>query len=166
MKTIYIGFSYHKGFAPISYIIRKVLKTDFSHTYFKFKQENLDYSTIYHAVGKGLNYISEPNFLEDNTVVKEFKLEIDDELYIHILNLCHNNAYKKYGFLQNLGIFFVKILKKFNITYRRNPFNDGINCSEWNAKILFSIYPDWSNKSTDLIDPKDCFLFLKEKFPG
>lgn len=144
-------------------IIRWVLKRDFSHTWLKFKMKDLYSNTVFHAVGNGLSYISEPAFLQHNEVIEEFELEISDSLYNHILNLCHSYASVKYGYWQNLGIGFVKFLKLFGINYRRNPFNEGLNCSEWCALVLTEVYGKWTDKESNLIDPTDVYNYLKDK---
>lgn len=162
MKTITIGFSKHKGFAPASWAIRKFCGTEFSHTYFKFQQEFLEEKTVFHAVGKGLTYISETNFLVHNEPTKEFELKIGDQDYAELLNKCHKSASIKYGYLQNLGIGFVSILQKLGIKYKRNPFNDGVNCSEWVCILLQSLYGDWAKKSNDLVSPNDVYQFLSQ----
>ena len=162
MKTIQLGFSTHKKFALFSWLIKKVLNRQFSHSYFKF-QENYSDKTVFHAVGKGLIYISETTFIEQNTTIKEFDLSISDELFLELMEDCHKNAGKDYGFLQNLGIAIIRGLAKLGIIINKNPINDGINCSEWLYYILEEIYGKWIDKDPNLVAPDDVFDFLEEK---
>lgn len=164
MKKITIGFSKGQGFVPMSDIIRWVLRSEFSHTYLEFQSPGLWSKTIFEASGNGVSYRSKPNFLTGSTVVASFELKISDQLYSKILNKCHDNAGIKYGYLQNLGIGFVKLLKLFGIKYTRNPWNKGMNCSEWCGYILQELYgKDWIDKEPNLVDPKDVYEFLKKK---
>lgn len=165
MKKVYIGFSSHIGFAPGSWLIRVMLNAPFSHTYFKFKNDELLEPTIFHAVGKGLTYISESNFLIHNKPIKEIEILIDDELFNELLNDCHENASKDYAYLQNIGLILVRGLSRIGINLKKNPFTYGINCSEWVAYILNQIDPVFANKFKDidenLIGPDQIFDYLQ-----
>lgn len=160
MKTIIIGFSKHKGFAPGSDLIKWFMNKDFSHTYFKFKEDLYDDHTIFHAVGKGLNYISERTFLEHNQPVAEFELPISDELFNELMQDCHKHAGGKYGYFQNLGIALVRGLAKIGITLDRNPIDDGINCSEWGYYILEDIDGKWIHIDPNLVAPDQVYDYL------
>lgn len=160
MKTITVGFSCHKGFAPGSKIIKLILNRPFSHTYFKFKEDLLEDFTVFHAIGRGLSYVSYTNFKEHNNVVAEFDIEITDELYIELLNDCQKHASIQYGYMQNLGIVLVRGLSRLSITIKRNPFTKGINCSEWVYYILEEIYGNWIDSDPNLVGPDQVFDFL------
>lgn len=164
MKTITIGFSKHKGFAPGSSLIRWYTKRPFSHTYFRFKDETYTDDTIFHAVGKGLIYISSTNFLRDNEVVQEFSLKVNEEMFKIILNVCHQKAGKKYGYKQNLGILLVRQLNKLGFALDKNPLDDGINCSELMFYLLSEVHGQWSKKDPNLITPADIYDFLVSKY--
>lgn len=161
MKTVYFGFSRPNHRMLGSEVIQKYMKTDFSHTYFKFKEELFEDHTIFHSVGKGLSYISETNFKSHNIVVIEFALAVPDDLYIELLQDCHNNAGVKYGFLQNIGIVLVDLLNRLGLRINKNPIDDGINCSEWIYYLLEAVFGKWVDKDPNLITPEDAYLFLK-----
>lgn len=149
---IYVGFSAHIGFAPGSWALRLLMGVPFSHTYFKFKDPILNDNTVFHAIGKGVNYVSEPNFLVHNKIVKEIAMEIDEILFYELLNECHENASKDYAYLQNIGILGVRILARFGINIKKNPFTYGINCSEWISYILRQVDSNFNNKFKDIDD--------------
>lgn len=158
---IMIGFSKHKGFAPMSNLIRMYMGTPFSHTYLKLKLDCFDKPSVFHAVGKGLILLSYDTFLEHNQVVAEFELDISDDLFKEICNTFHNKASSSYGYLQNLGII---LADKFKLN--KNPLNDGINCSEWISYCLEEVYPnDWNESKQDfnLITPKQVYNYLVGK---
>jgi len=155
-----IGFSRHRGFAIGSEAIQKFMNKPFSHTYFKFKQPMYKDYTIFHAVGKGLTYISETNFLKHNIIIYEFEIEISEELYKELMVDCHNNAGEHYGFYQNIGLAIVRLLSKIKINLKSNPFNDGINCSEWLYYILAEVYGKWTETEPNLVAPDEVYEFL------
>jgi hypothetical protein len=161
VMEITIGFSYHKGFAIGSWAIRMFLNKPFSHVYFKYKEKDLNTPTIYHAVGKGLTYISEDNFHKENETVSEFKINISEELFKELKNDCHEHASMDYGFFQNFGIVAVRALARIGIEIKKNPINDGINCSEWAFYILEEIYGKWTECDPNLVGPDQVFDFLK-----
>lgn len=163
MKTVYICFSRRRGFAIGSELIQKFMGKPFSHTYFKFKEDRYVDHTIFHAVGKGLIYVSEATLLEHNVPAKEFALVISDELFDELMQDCHKNAGKDYGFLQNLGVALVCGLAKLKIKVNKNPINDGINCSEWMYYILEEIYGKWTDEDPNLIGPDQIYDFLESK---
>lgn len=161
MKTIIIGFSKHRGSWAIgSDLIRWFMKTEFSHTYFKFKEDSYEDSTICHATGKGVNYMSSTTFEKTNQPVAEFELEISNELYQELLQDCHRYAGDKYGYFQNLGILVVRVLGRVGIRMNRNPINDGINCSEWGYYLLEEIDGKWTNTDPNLVAPDEVYNYL------
>ena len=161
MKTIIIGFSKHRGtFAIGSDLIRWLMRRDFSHTYFKFKEDLYEDHTICHATGKGVNYLSETTFNASNQPVAEFELSISQELYDELLQDCHKHAGENYGYFQNIGIFIVRLLQKINIAVSRNPINEGINCSEWAYYLLEEIDGKWTNTDPNLIAPDEVYDYL------
>lgn len=161
MKTIIIGFSKNEGSWAIgSRLIRWFMHRDFSHTYFKFKEDLYEDHTIFHAVGKGLIYVSERSFLKHNTPVAEFELTISNELFDELLQDCHTNAGNDYGIFQNLGIAVVRGLSKIGIKIDRNPINDGINCSEWAYYLLEEIDGKWTQTDPNLIAPDQIYDYL------
>lgn len=165
MKTIIVGFSKAKSKWMVgSALIMWFTWRPFSHVYFKFKEDLYDDWTVDQSTGHGIGYMSQIGFDQNNLTVKEFALEISDELYVEILRTCHMNSGVKYGYLQNIGIFLVDCLSKVGIKVNKNPLPIGINCSEWMYYILEEIYGKWTEKDPALIKPGDVydFLLLKE----
>lgn len=163
MKKIAIGFSRARGNLIGSEIIMRVLNRPFSHTYFRFKEDMYEDDTVNHATGHGVNYMAWSRFSEVNLSVKEFPLMISDDLYIELLTDCHRNAGIKYGYWQNLGIAVVRVLKKFSIDIKKNPIDDGINCSEWAYYLLEEIYGKWTDTDPNLVAPDEIYDFLAAK---
>lgn len=164
MKSITFGFSRSSQGLIGSKLIMWFMRKPFSHTYFKYKEDRYVDSTIFQATGKGLNYMAEHRFHEHNTPVREFTEQISDELFDELMRDCHNNAGIDYGFLQNLGLAFVRLADKVGWKIDKNPINDGINCSEWMYYILAEIYgPRWTETEPNLVAPDEVYEFLESK---
>lgn len=165
MAKIIIGFSTsNHNFAIGAEAIKLFMNRPFSHTYFKYKDDLYTDHTIFHAIGKGLSYVSENMFIVNNKIIKEFSFEIENNLYHELLIFCHKNAGIKYGFLQNIGVAIVKIANKLGFKINKNPLNDGVNCSEIMFYILKHVYGNWINKDPNLVDPEDVYNFLEQKY--
>lgn len=153
MKTIKIGFSRPKsGFKPFSWAIRWYLSTAYSHTYLDFYSNNLDRSIIYEAIGGGVRFIGQKQWLKYSFVTAEFEIELTDEEYKNIISYCIDQAGFPYSFLQNVGIFIADMLK-----LKKNPFGKkGSNCSEEIGKIL-ELKGCKFSKDLNLLTPKDIY---------
>lgn len=121
---ITIGFSRHKGFAPLSWLIRLCEGTSFSHAYLRFRSESLDRDMIYQATGSGVNFVGTVLFEQTAQVVEEYSIEIDDATRKKLLQWCVDNAGKPYGRMQILGISLVMLAKLVKLRIR-NPFPNG-----------------------------------------
>lgn len=167
MKTIIIGFSKSKhSWAIGSDLIRWFMNKDFSHTYFKFKEDLYEDYTICHATGKGIIYMSEQTFSLSNKTVAEFELTISENLFDELLQDCHKYAGANYGYFQNLGIFLVRCLNKIGIKLNKNPIDDGINCSEWLYYLLREVDGEWTKTDPNLIAPDEVYNYLMERNYG
>lgn len=171
MRTFKIGFSHASSKNAIgSSLIRWYLKSKFSHTYMVYSIDA--YDMVFHATGKGLFPLLKENFLKHNIVVEEFNINVTDEEYVKIKHLCFTNMGTKYGFWQNIGNLIADLLeatcKKLCIKKRIvNPFMDGINCSEWLAKII-KVKDSEAFKDIEInrVKPNDVYEYLKRKQNG
>jgi hypothetical protein len=158
---ITIGFSKHLGFAPMSSAIRWYLDTPFSHTYFKVQLPGLCDASVFQANGKGIGICSYTNFKSHNLPILEFDCEISDELFYELYNDFHNKAGTSYGYVQNLGLLVADLFK-----LKVNPFQDGVNCSEYIAYCLEETNPqDWNSSKQDfnMVSPKTVYDYLNGK---
>lgn len=136
---IKVGFSRHKGFAPIGWAIMAAERTKFSHAFIEIRSDSLDRNLIYHATGSGVYFIGETNFLDQNEVVESFEFEISDEGKKRLLQWAIDQSGKPYGKLQLIGIGIMRTARLFGVTIR-NPFqNEGSRyiCTELVARALY-----------------------------
>jgi hypothetical protein len=163
MKII-IGFSKHRGFAPFSKLLCLYMNVDFSHVYMKFQDTKMPDPTILHAVGKGLIYLSDTVFRQHNEIV-QYTFDISDETFDKIKTDFHRQAGEDYGYLQNLGVFLIDLIKSISSNeVAKNPLSEGINCSEWVSQVLDDAIGDWTDKDPNLIKPSDIRNFLKDNY--
>jgi len=156
MKTITIVFSKPQNMKlPIgSWIIRKWMKTDYSHVSVHFFSQSLDRHLIYEAVGSGVRFVGKDLWDKHAVAVYSTELNVTEEQYVKVLQRCVDLAGIKYGLTQNIGICIAKILKLI-----KNPFKSAKseeNCSEIAAEVL-TILGISFDKHLDLITPKDIF---------
>lgn len=121
---ITIGFSRHKGFAPLSWLIMLCERTKFSHAYIKIKSESLNRTLIYQATGSGVYFIGEEAFKLSSEVVEEYPLEVSPEHRIKLLQWAVDNSGKPYGKMQLLGLGVIRLVKLFGLKIN-NPFSNG-----------------------------------------
>lgn len=124
MAQIIMGFSRHKGFAPLSWLIMLCERTNFSHAYVKLYSASLDRTLIYQATGSGVNFVGSVLFEESAQVVEEYPIEVSDGARTRLLQRCVDNAGKPYGRLQMVGLGVIRVAKLFGIRMK-NPFPNG-----------------------------------------
>ena len=165
MKRITVGFSKPKAkFVPFADAIKKIISSDFSHTYIKFKADSFNRVLIYQASGTAVNFVAEERFLDHNTVVAEFDLEVSEEVFNKTLQFAIDQVGTPYGMSQIFGILYVKALGLFGLR-TKNPFPNGSGnyvCSELVAQILKEIIGLQVEQDLDLIDPKEVFELLQK----
>lgn len=163
MTKLIIGFSKPKKFKLISWCIRQVEKTPFSHVYLKFHSDNLDRDIIYQASGMQVNFTGSTMFLDHHKVVMEFQLETSEQENLEILKTCVDKAGIPYGIKQLLGLGLVRVLAFFGKKIK-NPFSDKDTtyiCSELVGFILIK-YFNFRIEDLDSTSPKDIYLLLQK----
>ena len=138
LKTIIIGFSTPKRFKLISWLIRCIEGTPYSHSYVSFLEDAI----ICHANKLGIHSISVSEFSNNNHTLFEFKFNVEDATYRDTLRYCQSFYGCPYGFKQLIGIAIKKII---NYLYKKdvcNIFADGSHtqiCVEFCAYTLKKI---------------------------
>ena len=121
---IKVGFSRHKGFAPLSWLIMLCERAPFSHAYIKIRAESLDRNLIYQATGSGVYFVGSVLFDQSAQVVEEYEIPISDDSRRKLLQWCVDNSGKSYGHLQLVGIGLMRLARLFGWKIS-NPFSNG-----------------------------------------
>jgi hypothetical protein len=164
---IIIGFSKSKGFKPLSKAIMYVEDTNYSHTYIKLSNRHFNDFDIYHASKGMVNHMVEKTFLEENEIVKEFSIPIDIEKKKEVINDIRYKLGKPYSKITMLVLFFVNILRRFNISTDFIKIIDGEEayiCSELVVRILKANNIIDLDINLDKATPKQIMQILNNKY--
>jgi len=132
-----------------SWLIRKWLKTSYSHIYVKWYLKTQEIYIIYHASSKMVHFKSDENFKKSNFIVKELEFDIPDDVFKKFSKKCIDLAGEPYSYLTLLQILLCDL---FNL---KNHFNlNGYICSELLGELLEEAGIVF-DKPKYLITPKD-----------
>lgn len=156
-KTIVIGFSTPNKWKLLSWLIKILLRTSYSHVYLKFHSESLDRDIVYQASGLAVNFIGNHRFLDHHKVIREFKLNISPECHLSTLQFAVDKAGSPYSLRQLLGILIYMLC---GIKPKGEDQNTYV-CSELIGQIMQEKFNICVNKDLDLITPKDVYHILE-----
>lgn len=162
MIKIYVGFSVTKRrFAPLSWAIRLMEGTPYSHVYLQWHSIGADSNVVYEAAGSYLRFLALPIFKEKNKTVKEFEFQITKEQYKRLLKFCMRQAGTDYGILQLVGIAMVKLFR-----LNKNPLSRGRRsqvCSEMVGYFLEEVLKQDTRLNLDIAGPRDIYNYLNKQ---
>lgn len=156
---ITIAFSSPKKFYLSSKLIELCMGTNYSHVLIYWKAKSLDRHLVYQASHGSVHFIELNNFNKYNEIVKEYKLDISEELYTTLVQRCVDLAGEPYGFLELANIALHDLA---NYVGLKVDFGDGRGyiCSELLADLLGQLGHAPFYKPKHLIKPKDIEDFL------
>jgi len=149
-----IGFSGRRGIF-LSRAIKWFTKSKWSHTFIV-----LDDELILEAGRYQVQITLYEKYMRDRYTITGFKPFITKETIETSLNNVIKRVGTSYGWLQIIGIAFVRGLKKIGIGIR-NPFRGGIICTELVHDYLERLGFDMPFADKDAISPEDLFNYLK-----
>lgn len=161
MKKVVIGFSRPKKFAILSWLIRTVQRTEYSHVYLKFHSDTYDRNIIYQASGLQVNFVGEQVFNEHHIVVKEFEFNISDETYKKMMSFAIDKAGYPYSIKQLFNIASYMLIGK---TILKEDGRSAYVCSEIVSQMMIEDLNIVINKNLDLITPKNVCIILESYF--
>ena len=134
---------------PYSHVAREVVRRDWGAGYYQASEGNV-------------NYEHESVFHTKHEIIKAYSLDVDPDLEMSIRKACWEDCGKKYGFMQNVGIFLVDLG-----LFKDNPWKEGRNCSELIFIKVFDKMIPGLDYNPDTIKPhhiEDIILnFFEEK---
>lgn len=122
---ITVGFSTTRKWRPLSWAIKFVEKTEYSHVYLKFRSDKLAREFIYQASDDNLNFMNMQMFLKKNIVVEEYIIPVSPEEKRAIMQYCIDTIGIPYGKVQLVGMGLVRLSRIWFNRKIANPFKDG-----------------------------------------
>lgn len=153
MKNIVIGFSTANFSNPLTWLIIKLDKVPFSHSYIRYKHQT-NQEMVYESSHLNVRTQTYANFKSKSCVLREFEICLPDENADKILHICNRLLLRKYSYKGLIGILLKRIFKtKVNVL---GDGDHGFICSEFVAYALKEIGIEF-DKDYDLITPKDLY---------
>jgi len=153
-RLIQIQFTRPTGFKPLSWTIRKVQRTDYSHVRLAWDGISGTVPVIYEASGSNLKFIGPIAAAQHKVkVINSFKFNLPEDQYRALVKLCMTYANVDYGKKQLIGIGLVKAFR-----LKKNPFADGRKsqvCSEVIGMFLTDILGHDLGLDLDIAGPKE-----------
>ena len=133
MKQVIIGMSRAKNLLEIgSTIIKDVEKEPYSHVYIKLVDGITGLTMIFQATSKTVNTMTFENFCSINLPVREYILNVNDNIYLEILTMLQNKLGTGYGFISLIAIGIKKLFRtEINLPGTDNT----LICSELGALV-------------------------------
>ena len=132
---IRIGFSYTNTL--ISRIIRKLTKSEVSHTYIRLYDTFLEADLLFHADWNGIVFVQTAEFEKNNVLLEEF--ELDDPRLAQAIKQNLRRLGHGYDYLRLFGFTWVVIFrrwmsKKINNSLLRDPKK--MICTQFVCRVL------------------------------
>lgn len=163
--SVYIGFSRPRSWYNIlSYLIRIVERTDYSHVYIRYEDQWLVRRFYYEAHGLNVHFTTESQWIDLAPIVTDvFFIEATKEQEKRVLQFCFDNVGKNYYFLTLIGIAIVLFLKMFWIKIK-NPIRAGKSgeiCSKIVAQMLEEVFGVRVCDDLEAVKPVDVYKALE-----
>ena len=123
MKTLFVVFSRPVSkFTPYAEIIMAVDKTNYDHASIEFPGVEWGVSFFYQSSGEKTNFMGDACFNKKNLIVEKYSVDIDDDTYNKVGNICVNREGLPYGLVEVIGkalvvLAFLAFKKRI-----KNPF--------------------------------------------
>ena len=162
--NIRIGFSRSSWTSIPGWVIRIIERTPYNHVYVELKVGTYKTDVIYQASGSQVNLVNKKIFKKNHKITHSFDFVISIAKKRELIGWVLENVGTKYGFLQVIGIGYVKLMYLFGMR-TRNPFGVGRTsqvCSELVGIVLKEYLGEDIQEDLDVVGPKGIFNFIKE----
>lgn len=162
MRTLYLGFSRAKSkWSIVSKLIMWAQASPFSHVYVRFDSDFLERTFIYQASGSKVNFENINSFNNHSVIIKEFELNLEQEVYKKVLQFAIDNVGKPYSLKQLFSMAWTAFLSRLGFK-NKDPFKDTTSafvCSEIGAYVLELSGKDMP-EDKDSVGPKELYELL------
>ena len=123
-----------------------------------------DWGMNYFQASEGkVNYEHEPYFLEKHKIVREYILELPSDVVRGLKKDFYQQSGNKYATMQNIGIFFQDIAKRYFGVKMKNPWEKGKNCSELLFDVIIKkMVPDLKKYKGNTVKPHEIEKIVKK----
>lgn len=161
MRTIYVGFSSPKSWKIGSASIKAWIKKPYSHVFVAWKSDYFSRVLVYHAAHGNVHFLSLDRLLQENVIVRLFKLEVSEEQYAKLVTKCIDLAGEQYGYSELLKIIVKDLCDSVGIQCKIIKNDRGYICSELLAELLLDLGAAFE-RPTFIIRPDHIEEALKE----
>lgn len=165
MAKIIVGFSRPRSkLKPFSWLIQLWQWTPYSHTYVKFYSAKYDRWLTYQASHALVNFYGPAAWEAEALVVREFEIEVSDEVYRRVMTYAIDKAGLPYDLTSIFGIVAVAVAGLFGKKIA-NPLNskNGFFCSELVGSILVELLGEEIRGEISTLTPKDIYEHLERR---
>ena len=128
-----------KLFAPISWLIRLIEGTRFSHVAVVLHFNDVNKIAVFEASGTSVKFMNYNDWMDKNEIINGYLHEVNESTFKQLAGFCFDTVGKKYGIKQLLGMMYARLFRV------KNPWADGkasYVCSELVGHILKKIGDD------------------------
>lgn len=161
MAKVYIGFSRPTKFKIGAKAISWWMGTEYSHVFIVFDYQDSK-SAVFHAAHGSVHFKSLHNFVSENTILKKYCTEVDQQTHDRLFDRCMELAGEDYSVLELVKIFTADLCYETLHKDIDLGNSSGYICSELVGKLLIEEFNQVFNKPTYLLKPKDIDLKLSE----
>jgi len=144
------------GITAGSELIQLWMNVEYSHVYIRWYLNDQEREIVYQASHGSVHFQSLDNFIKDNTVIKEFGLNISDEQFKKMSQKCIDLAGQDYSVSELVQIFVNGVCPKVHF----GNIN-GYICSELVGELLEDLGYSFK-KPTYMLTPKDIIETLEK----
>jgi len=152
VAKLYVGVSYPVKCKPGSFLIAWWLGRPYSHSYIRFESSKLP-SNVYQAAHGMVHFREFGKFKQENCVVREYEIEVSEEVRMKTLINCVMLAGDKYGYADLVKIFGADLV--YYSLGKELDMGDspGYVCSELVGKLLAEDLGFKFDRPTHLLKP-------------
>lgn len=136
MRNIYIGFSKPSTRKIGSELIRWWIRKPYSHVFVSWKSDQISRVLLYHAAHGSVHFRSYAAFIQDNDVVKLYKISLTEEQYVALVQKCVDLSGISYGYAELIKILVKDTCDLLGFQCKMVENSRGYICSELLAELL------------------------------
>jgi hypothetical protein len=159
-RSTLIGFSTPRHFNPVSWLVRNITKSECSHSFFVYWDDDFECDMVLEAHELGFRLIALPRFVKKNRIVALVEPAFSLDPGFLKLGSWVGSAYDFGGLIGQAVVQFGRFLQR----KWRNPFHSSraMFCSESIARCMqWAGHPDAKSFTPKETTPQDLLIFFR-----